>query len=79
MIRIGGGCWYNRVGSEYADVLQRLLLIFSEKTYETFRKNLEKELKNKKRELKHLRNMAYDCAEHAEKAAQTFSRKREAP
>jgi transposase len=47
-----------RVGSEYAGVSQRCLLIFSEKAYEremkTFRKNLEKELEKKEKELKHL-------------------------
>lgn len=79
MIRIGGGYRYSRVGSEYAGVSQRWLLIFSEKAYQremkTFRKNLEKELEKKERELKHLRNSPYACAEDAEKAAQAFSRK----
>lgn len=79
MVRIGGGYRYTRVGSEYAGVPQRWLLIFSEKAYEremkTFRKNLEKELEKKERELKHLRNTAYACAEDAEKAARAFSRK----
>lgn len=79
MVRIGGGYRYTRVGSEYAGVPQRWLLIFSEKAYEremkTFRKNLEKELEKKERELKHLRNTAYACAEDAEKAAWAFSRK----
>lgn len=79
MQQIGGGYWYIRVGSEYAGVPQRWLLIFSEKAYEremkTFRKNLEKELEKKEKELKHLRNTAYACAADAEKGAQAFSRK----
>jgi transposase len=76
---IGGGYWYTRLGSEYAGVPQRWLLIFSEKAYEreikTFERKLEKELEKKGKELKHLRNTAYACAEDAEKAAQAFSRK----
>ena len=79
MIPIGGGYRYIRVGSEYGGVPQRWLVIFSEKAYQremkTFRKNLEKELEKKEKELKHLRNTAYACAEDAEKAAQSFSRK----
>jgi transposase len=75
----GGGYWYTRAGSEYAGVPQRWLLIFSEKAYEremkTFRKNLEKNLEKKQKELKHLRNTAYACAADAEKAAETFSKK----
>jgi len=79
MIPIGGGYRYTRGGSEYAGVPQRWLLVFSEKAYEremrTFRKNLEKELEKNAKELKHLRNTAYACAEDADKAAQAFSRK----
>ena len=79
MISIGGGYWYIRLGSEYAGVPQRWMLIFSEKAYEremkTFRKNLEKELEKKEKELKHLRNTAYACAADADKAAQAFTRK----
>ncbi|WP_319560407.1 hypothetical protein [Marispirochaeta sp.] len=52
MEQIGGGYWYIRVGSEYAGVPQRWLLIFSEKAYEremkTFRKNLKKEFEKER-------------------------------
>ena len=51
MKEVGGGYWYTPADSNYADVPQRWLVIYSEKAYEremkTFKRNLEKNLDKK--------------------------------
>jgi len=55
------------------------LVIYSEKAFDrelkTFKKNLEKNLDKKQKELKHLRNSPFACEADALKAAVAFNRK----
>ena len=79
MVGLGEGYMYQTVGSIYAGINQRWLIIYSEQAYKreikTFEKNLEKERERNATALKHLCNEAFACEEDAEKTAGKFSKK----
>ena len=79
MVALGEGYMYQPVGSIYAGVNQRWLIIYSEQAYKreikTFEKNLEEERDRNAKTLKHLCNEAFACEEDAEKTAKKFSKK----
>ena len=79
MVGLGEGYMYQPVGSIYAGVNQRWLIIYSEQAYKreikTFEKNLEKERERNAKALKHLCNEAFACEQDAEKTAGKFSKK----
>ena len=79
MVGLGEGYMYQTVGSIYAGVNQRWLIIYSEQAYKreikTFEKNLEKERERNGKALKHLCNEAFACEQDAEKAAKKFTKK----
>ena len=79
MVALGEGYMYQPVGSIYAGVNQRWLIIYSEQAYKreikTFEKNLEEERDRNAKALKHLCNEAFACEEDAEKTAKKFSKK----
>ena len=79
MVALGEGYRYQTVGSIYAGINQRWLIIYSEQAYKreikTFEKNLEKERERNATALKHLCNEAFACEEDAEKTAGKFSKK----
>ncbi len=79
MVALGEGYMYQPVGSIYAGVNQRWLIIYSEQAYKreikTFERNLEEERDRNAKALKHLCNEAFACEEDAEKTAKKFSKK----
>lgn len=73
------GYYFKEIESEYADIKQRWLIVFSEKAYEkeysTLCKNINKENEKKGKELWHLGNKMFACEADAVKAVSAFNRK----
>jgi transposase len=78
MIPLDNGYSYLPFSSNYGDVEQRWLVVFSEQAYKkeclTFNKNFAKSKELKEKELWHLGNSSYACEEDAEKAVQKFNK-----
>ena len=76
---LGGGYSYLPVSSNYAEIQQRWLVIYSQKAFEreikTFEKNLIKQRQRKEKDLKHLRNKPFACKKDAQTAADQFNKK----
>lgn len=79
MIKIDENYSYLPVKSNYANIQQRWLVVYSEKAcnreIKTFKKNLSKIRARNKIDLKHLCNQAFACKADADEAAKKFSKK----
>ncbi len=73
------GYSFREIESDYADIRQRWLLVFSQKAYEkeyqTLAKNINNENDKMGRELWHLSNRMFACEADAHKAVQIFIKK----
>jgi transposase len=75
-IELGNGYKMSAMKSNYGDVLQRWLLIFSQKGYDREVKTLERRINKEKSEIEnhlwHLSNQIFQCPEDAKKSLETF-------
>ncbi|WP_319559727.1 IS1634 family transposase [Marispirochaeta sp.] len=72
------GYSYKEIITEYGNITQRWLIIFSEKAYEkqneTLARNVNKERKKQEKEFWHLSNNAFKCEADARDAAKKFGK-----
>jgi transposase len=72
------GYSYKEILTEYGNIAQRWLIVFSEKAYEkqyeTLARNVNKELKKQEKEFWHISNNAFKCEADARDAAKKFEK-----
>lgn len=77
-IELNNGYKMSAIESNYGDVLQRWLLIFSQKGYDREVKTLERQIAKEKTEIEnqlwHLGNQLFQCPEDAKKSLEAFKK-----
>nr|WP_166156813.1 IS1634 family transposase [Neochlamydia sp. AcF84]NGY95419.1 hypothetical protein [Neochlamydia sp. AcF84] len=79
MEKLSADYWAVELGSIYAGIPQRWLLVYSEQAFirekKTLDRQIEKELQAKVKELKQLASKAFDCEKDAKAALKAFEKK----